>query len=77
MIITVDDIDERTQLGESLFWKFEMKDLGDLKYFLGIEVLRSLRGIFIFHPKYITDILVDIGMIVCKLARTPIVVKHG
>ncbi|XP_042009038.1 uncharacterized protein LOC121757579 [Salvia splendens] len=41
IIITGDDIEEIQNLKENLFKEFEMKDLGALKYFLGIEVLRS------------------------------------
>ncbi|VVA34075.1 PREDICTED: Retrovirus-related Pol poly from transposon, partial [Prunus dulcis] len=41
MIITSDDPDERKALQEYLSKEFEMKDLGTLKYFLGIEVSRS------------------------------------
>ena len=40
MIITRDDEDEIAELRKNLFQEFEMKDLGLLKYFLGIEVLR-------------------------------------
>lgn len=47
MIITGDDTEEITRLRKHLFTKFEMKDLGGLKYFLGIEVLRSKDGIYI------------------------------
>lgn len=35
-----------TELKEKLFKKFVMKDLGNLKYFLSIKVLRSKQGIF-------------------------------
>nr|GEZ30356.1 retrovirus-related Pol polyprotein from transposon TNT 1-94 [Tanacetum cinerariifolium] len=42
-------------------WEFEMKDLGKLKYFLGIEVLRSKRGIFMCQKKYILDLLTETG----------------
>ena len=38
-----------------------MKDLGDLKYFLG-EVFLSSKGIFLCQRKYIFDILQDTGM---------------
>jgi len=48
MIITESDIEEITQLRNNLFREFEMKDLGGLKYFLGIEVIHSNKGIFIF-----------------------------
>ncbi|KAJ9539426.1 hypothetical protein OSB04_032159 [Centaurea solstitialis] len=55
MIITGNDKEEITKLKEGLFTEFEMKDLGELKYFLGIEVLRSKQGIFICQKKYVLD----------------------
>ena len=56
--------------------EFEMKDLGNLKYFLGIEVFRSKKGIFINQKKYILDLLAEVGMLDCKPAETPIVANH-
>nr|GFC51251.1 putative reverse transcriptase, RNA-dependent DNA polymerase [Tanacetum cinerariifolium] len=47
MVITGNDEEEMERLKEGLFIEFEMKDLGNLKYFLGIEVQRSPKGIFI------------------------------
>ena len=38
MIVTGNDPEERRALKDYLFREFEMKDLGSLKYFLGIEV---------------------------------------
>nr|GEX45792.1 putative ribonuclease H-like domain-containing protein [Tanacetum cinerariifolium] len=46
MIVTGDEKEEITKLKKYLFTEFKMKDLGRLKYFLGIEVLRSKQGIF-------------------------------
>ena len=60
----------------NLFKEFEMKDLGGLKYFLGIEVLRSNKGIFISQRKYIMDLLAETGMVDCKPTDTPMQVKH-
>lgn len=77
IVITGDDSDEIQRLKKSLFTEFEMKDLGNLKYFLGIEVLRSQKGIFISQRKYILDLLAETGMLDCKPAETPIVVNHG
>ena len=77
MIITGDDEEEISRLRQNLFKEFEMKDLGSLKYFLGIEVLRSKQGIFINQRKYVLDILAEIGMIDCKPADTPMVQNHG
>lgn len=40
IIITGDDVEEMSQLQKQLATEFEMKNLGGLKYFLGIEVAR-------------------------------------
>lgn len=77
MIFTGDNTEEIERLKGSLFQEFEMKDLGNLKYFLGIEVLRSEGGIFLRQKKYILDIMVETGLIDCKPADTPILVNHG
>ncbi|KAJ9556676.1 hypothetical protein OSB04_011290, partial [Centaurea solstitialis] len=71
------DKEEITRLQENLFKEFEMKDLGGLKYFLGIEVLRSRERIFISQKKYILDLLVETGMVDCKPVDTPIIVNHN
>ena len=77
MIITGDDVEEIEELKMNLFKEFEMKDLGALKYFLGIEVLRSERGIFLRQKKYVLDLLAETGLLDCKPAETPMVVNHG
>lgn len=50
-----------------------MKDLGPLKYFLGIEVLRSKQGIFLSQRKFTVDLLNEVGMLDCKPSDTPAV----
>jgi hypothetical protein len=45
IIITGDDETEVVRLKGSLSKAFEVKDLSQLKYFLGIEVARSAKGI--------------------------------
>lgn len=47
-----------------------MKNLGGLKYFLGIEVARSNKGIFISRRKYVLDFLVETWMLDCKHVDT-------
>lgn len=69
-IVTGDDPDERKALQEYLSKEFEMKDLGTLKYFLGIEVSRSQQGIFFSQRKYVTNLLTETGMLGCKLVNT-------
>ena len=49
-----------------------MKDLGHLKYFLGIEVSRSNKGIFLSQRKYVLDLLQETGMSACQPVDTPI-----
>ncbi|KAI5344344.1 hypothetical protein L3X38_012221 [Prunus dulcis] len=66
MIVTEDDQAEIKNLQKYLAFKFEMKSLGDLKYFLGIEVARSKHGIFLSQRKYILDLLAETRMLDCK-----------
>ena len=77
MIITGDDAEGIQNLKENLFKEFEMKDLGALKYFLGIEVLRSKHGIFLRQKKYVLDMLAETGLLDCKPTETPMVPNHG
>jgi len=76
MIITGDDSKEISSLQEQLATEFEMKNLGGLKYFLGIEVARSKQGICLSQRKYILDLLSEVGLLECKPADTPIVQNH-
>jgi hypothetical protein len=47
-----------------------MKNLSDLKYFLGTKVTRYEHEIILSQRKYILD-LVEVGMFDCKTADTP------
>lgn len=51
IIVTGDDVEEIKMLKLQLSKEFEIKDLGRLKYFLGIEVAHSKAGIFISQQK--------------------------
>jgi len=51
--------------------KFFIKDLGKLKYFLGIEVHCSKNGIFISQRKYILYIFMDTGLIGGRVSHFP------
>ncbi|KAL0536406.1 hypothetical protein IC582_025354 [Cucumis melo] len=52
--------------------EFEIKDLGNLKYFLGMKVARSKEGISVSQRKYTLDLLTETGMLRCRPADTPI-----
>lgn len=71
MVITGSDEEEMARLRNNLFQEFEMKDLGNLQYFLEIEVQRSPQGIFISQRKYVLDLLAETGMLDCRPSDTP------
>ncbi|KAK4385908.1 Retrovirus-related Pol polyprotein from transposon RE1 [Sesamum angolense] len=51
---------------------FTIKDLGIAKYFLGLEIARSLQSIAVTQTKYISDILQDVGLLQAKTVTTPL-----
>ena len=71
IIVTGDDVKEKQALRQYLAKEFEIKELGRLKYFLGIEVAHSREGIFISQQKYVTDLLKETGKTACRPANTP------
>nr|GFA12130.1 retrovirus-related Pol polyprotein from transposon TNT 1-94 [Tanacetum cinerariifolium] len=56
--------------------KFEMSMMGELKFFLGIQIHQSPRGIFINQAKYAQRILIKHGMTSCDSIGTPMATKH-
>ena len=52
--------------------KFEMKDMGELHYFLGIEVIRTTKGIMLSQRHYILNLLFKFGMTDQKPISTPL-----
>lgn len=74
IVIVSGDMDELNKLKNYLLKRFHMKDLGDIKLFLGIRVTRENDQICIDQTKYIHDILVKYRMNDCcaDTARTPL-----
>ena len=72
IILTGDDETELAALKKRLAKKFQIKDLGVLKYFLGMEFERSKEGIFVNQRKYVLDLLGETGLLGCKMVETPI-----
>lgn len=56
---------------------FEMKNLGKLHHFLGIEVNSNSTGLFLSQTKYAKDLLSCISMFECKPCGSPSNYKFG
>jgi hypothetical protein len=78
LVISGVDLDEINRVKRQLAASFEMKDLGDLHYFLGIEVIRTPEGILMSQQHYVFSMLFKFGMADCKPISTPLdrTVKH-
>jgi hypothetical protein len=79
LVLYVDDLfltdSERliVECKRALTSEFEMKDLGMMHYFLGLEVWQQTDEIFLSQGKYTVEILKKFGMIDCKSMPTPMV----
>lgn len=76
-MVSGNDEQEIENLQSYLAKEFEMKNLGFLKYFLGIEVARSKNCIVLSQQKYVLDLLAVTGKLACELINTPMEVNHG
>lgn len=52
-----------------------MKDLGELKFFLGIKFAKSHRGIYISQRKYALELISELGLAGAKPAGIPLEVN--
>ncbi|CAL1400086.1 unnamed protein product [Linum trigynum] len=76
VILTGNDMSFIQCVKDFLNDRFTIKDLGDLKYFLGIEVARSPRGMVLNQRKYMLDILAESGLTAARPSPTPIEQSH-
>lgn len=83
ILLYVDDLlvieNEYNSLGQfkqALKKEFEMTHLGEIKYFLGMEIFQSSAEIFISQKKYAFEVLMKFHMDKCKSIFTPLVVNE-
>lgn len=69
--MTGDDKKEIQLIKTQLTFEFEMKDLGSLRYFLGMEVARNKTGLSICQRKYTIDLLKETGMLGARPVESP------
>ncbi|GJX71737.1 ribonuclease H-like domain-containing protein [Tanacetum coccineum] len=72
IVITGNNLKEVNSCKHFLQTKFQIKDLGELKYFLGIEVLKTDDGVCLSQRKYCMELLAEYGLLACKPYLTPI-----
>ena len=77
LLLYVDDLfltgneKQITDCKKKLAEEFEMKDLGSMHYFVGLEVWQSSEGIFMNQGKYAVEILKIFDMLDCKDMANP------
>ena len=72
IIITGNNSTTISNIISQLSTAFELKDLGPLRYFLGLQIDYKKAGFFVHQHKYLTDLLHKFNMTNCKAASTPI-----
>ncbi|GKB66782.1 putative ribonuclease H-like domain-containing protein, partial [Tanacetum coccineum] len=64
-----------TEFEKMMHKKFQMSSIGELIFFLGLQVKQKEDGIFISQDKYVTEILKKFGITDVKTASTPIEIQ--
>ncbi|GKA43534.1 ribonuclease H-like domain-containing protein, partial [Tanacetum coccineum] len=75
IIITGNNVAEIEKFKIFLKSKFMIKDLGKFKYFLGIKVVDTNKGICLNQRKYVLDLLSKYDMLACKPVDTLLLSK--
>lgn len=82
LLLYVDDIVLSASSSALLQWiishlgtTFAMKDIGPLKFFLGVQVTHTAQGFFLSQEQYTEDVIDRAGMANCKSTITPVDTK--
>ncbi|GAU50271.1 hypothetical protein TSUD_131240 [Trifolium subterraneum] len=73
LIVTGNNMNLINEFKVSMKRQFAMSDLGKMKFFLGVEVIQTDKGIFIHQMKYATEILGRFQMEKCNTVCSPII----
>jgi hypothetical protein len=70
IVLTSNNSSFITQLILNLNKVFELKDMGTLSYFLGLQIQRSTKGLTVTQTKYATDLLTKHNIVHCSPCKT-------
>ena len=73
ILIESNDVDAINFFKQFLDNKFKLQDLGTLKYFLGLEITRTAKGMSLCQRKFTLELLSNTGM----LASKPLKCSYG
>ncbi|XP_030449874.2 uncharacterized mitochondrial protein AtMg00810-like [Syzygium oleosum] len=71
MLVTGSNSAQITAFKQEMMKMFEMTDLGEMSYFLGMEVRQTQNEVFICQKKYMKEILKRFNVEECKSVSTP------
>lgn len=77
ILVTGNSVTLIDQVKKFLHTQFNIKDLGPMKYFLGLEISRSSHGIYLHQRKYCLDIITDTGLLASKPSTIPMEQNHN
>ena len=72
LLVTGSNFELVKEFKVQMFESFEMTDLGEMAYFLGMEIDQNAGGIFIGQQKYANKVLKKFNMDSCKKMSTPL-----
>lgn len=71
-LVTRYDEDEITDIKSSLHTQFQIKDLGQIHYFLGLEFNKISNGMIVHQQKYIKELLQSYSLSECAPVSMPL-----
>ncbi|GAA0154609.1 hypothetical protein LIER_12542 [Lithospermum erythrorhizon] len=72
ILLAISSLEDIEEVKAYLPNKFTIKNIGEAKYFLGIQIARSEAGMYLTQTKYITDIIKDSKLQHCTAVATPL-----